>query len=142
MIREATQADIPALLLIGEKFAARAQLAEHVGYDSDSLATTLGHMIASDDGIVLVTDDGSGAAGGFLHPHPFNLNVRVGQELFWWSEAGHGGALFDALETEARAKGAKYWSMITLEAIRPEATGKLYQRRGYRPLEHSYIKEL
>jgi len=31
---------------------------------------------------------------------------------------------------------------VSLEALRPEAVGLLYQRRGYVPLEHSYWKAL
>lgn len=142
MIRDATEADIPALLDMGERFAEKARTAEHIGYDRESVGITLAHLIGSPDGIVLITDARDGAIGGLCHPHPFNLKVKVGQELFWWSEGPHGLALLDALEARARALGAALWTMIALETIRPEATGKLYQRREYRPLERSFIKEL
>lgn len=140
MIREAVLSDIPALLGMGERFAAKAQLDRHVGYDPASVEATLAHLITHADGICLISDDG--AAGGLCHPHPFNHAVKVGQELFWWSEGREGAALFDALENAARDRGAQHWTMITLEALRPKAIGKLYQRRGYVPLEHSYIKGL
>lgn len=140
MIRPATLDDIPALLDMGHRFAAKARLVDHVGYDPESLERTLAHLIESDTGVVVIGEHG--AAGGMVHPHPFNHAITVGQELFWWSEGGEGLALFDALEAAAREAGAVYWTMITLEAIRPQATGKLYERRGYRPLEHSYIKRL
>jgi len=140
MIRNATLSDIPRLLDMGDRFADRARLADHVGWDRESGEKTFRYLIESPDGVLVISDDG--AAGGLAHPHPFNLSMRVGQEMFWWSEGKGGLALLTALEDEARSIGVLYWTMITLEAIRPQATGKLYQRRGYTPLEHSYIKRL
>lgn len=103
---------------------------------------TFRHMIESDDALLLVTEALDGAVGGLIYPHPFNHAQRVGQELFWWSEGREGLALFDAMEAEARKLGACFWTMITLDTIKPAATGRLYERRGYRRLEQSYIKEL
>lgn len=140
MIRDATPHDIPALLEIGRKFADAASIRQSVGFDEESLAATLQMLMDSPQGILLITDDGTGAAGGMVHPSIFNHGHLTGQELFWWAD-GQGMALLDALENRAKALGAQTWSMITLEAIRPEATGRLYRRRGYRPLEHSYIRE-
>ena len=140
MIREASEADIPVLLEMGGRFAAKARLGEHVGFDGPSVEATLRHLITSEDGIVLI--NGTAAIGGMVHPHPFNLAVKAGQELFWWSEGHDGLKLFEALEEAAKAKGARFWTMITLEALTPASLGRLYERRGYRALEHSYIKEL
>lgn len=141
MIRDADDSDIPALLRIGVKFAAAAGLKDTVGFNEASLATTLQMLIDNPLGILLITEDLTGAAGGLVHPSIFNHAHMTGQELFWWAE-GQGMALLDAMEQRARELGAQTWSMITLEAIRPQATGRLYQRRGYQPLEHSYIKRL
>ncbi|RYG90110.1 MAG: hypothetical protein EON59_00590 [Alphaproteobacteria bacterium] len=142
MIRPATLDDLPALLAMGERFATAANLASHVGYDADSMALTFRHMIESPDALLLITDALDGAVGGLIYPHPFNHSQRVGQELFWWSEGREGLSLFEAVEAEARRLGAVFWTMITLDAIKPEATGRLYERRGYRRLETSYIKGL
>lgn len=138
MIRAAGHEDIPAMLDMGERFAAKAALP--FGFCRDSVGETLRHLIDSPLGLCFVAADG--AAGGLCHPHPYNHSVMVGQELFWWSEGRGGAALFDALEQGAKALGCKFWSMITLEAIRPKVIGRLYEARGYAPLEHSYIKGL
>ena len=139
-MRDATKADIPHIVGLGERMAARAGLEAHVGYDRDSVAQTLGHLIDSPDGILICSD--TGMIGGLCHPHPFNLGVKVGQELFWYSEGDDGLALLEACEAKARELGAQYWTMICEETMRPKAVGRLYQRRGYRLLEHSYIKGL
>ncbi len=125
---------------MGERMAARAGLAGHVGYDRESVAVLLNHLIENPDGILICDDDGM--IGGLCHPHPFNISTKVGQELFWYSEGDTGLALLDAAEAKAKEIGAKFWSMICEETMRPKVVGRLYERRGYRPLEHSYIKEL
>jgi hypothetical protein len=140
MIRPATVDDIPRLLEFGEKFAAKANLAGSVGYDPASVERTMRYLIETELGICLIGE--SGAIGGLVHPHPFNLDMRVGQEYFWWSEGREGLALFNAVEAAAKALGCKQWTMICLEAVRPEATGRLLERKGYQPTEHHYIKEL
>lgn len=136
MIRAAVLGDIPRLLEMGARFSEKAQLAGHVGYDPASMAATFEAMITGGHP-VLVSD--SGAIGATVTRHPFNEAHIAAQELFWWSEGRGGLALLEALESYC-AECCDSLTMITLEAIRPEATGKLYQRRGYAPLEHSFVK--
>lgn len=136
MIRAASAKDIPALLEMGRKFSDKAKLASHVGYDAHSMAQTFEAMI--EGGHPLLIGD-AGAIGATQTHHPFNHEHIVAQELFWWSEGREGLALLDALERHCD-EHCHSLIMITLEAIRPEATGRLYQRRGFVPLEHSYVK--
>jgi hypothetical protein len=136
MIRAATLADIPRLLEMGRKFAERARLVDHVGYDPHSMAATFEAMI--NGGHPLFIGE-RGAIGATQTHHPFNHAHIVAQELFWWSEGREGLALLRALEAHC-AKHCDSLLMITLEAVEPERTGRLYERLGYRPLEHSFIK--
>lgn len=140
MIRDAAHDDIPHIVELGARMAAQAGLQSHVGYDRESVAQTLAHLIDNPDGILICSD--TGMIGGICHPHPFNLAVKAGQELFWYSEGDDGLALLEACEAKARALGCQFWTMISEEAMRPKAVGRLYERRGYRLLEHSYIKGL
>lgn len=136
MIRAATLDDIPALLEMGRRFSNKAELAEHVGYDAASMEATF-HALIEGGHPVFISE--RGAIGGTSTPHPFNHSHIMGQELFWWSEGGDGLRLLKAFEGWC-ADNCHSLRMITLEAIEPERTGKLYERRGYRPLEHGYIK--
>jgi GNAT superfamily N-acetyltransferase len=80
-----------------------------------------------------------------LHPHYFNASHITGQELFWWIDPDHrgrGSELLNALEAWVKDQGAHSFVMITLEALEPERVGLIYRRRGYRPVEHSYLKEM
>lgn len=137
-VREATEDDIPALLDIARRFHERGRIP--VPLCLDSVAATLRHLMDGDLGVVFVSRHG--AAGALLHPSWMNAAHLTGQELFWWSEAGGGSALFDALENWAVSKGAASFTMIALEACRPGAVGATYRRRGYQPTEHSYLKVL
>jgi GNAT superfamily N-acetyltransferase len=136
MIRRATLSDIPRLLEMGRKFSDKAGLERHVGYDPQSMADTFEALITN--GHPLFVSD-AGAIGATLTKHPFNQEHVVAQELFWWSEGGDGHQLLDALEKHCE-EYADSLIMIALEAIRPEAVGKIYERRGFVPLERSFVK--
>lgn len=127
------------LMAMGEKFADKAQLIEHVGYDPISMEQTFRLLIETDHNCLFVGE--RGAIGGCSGPHPFNHAHWIAQELFWWSEGREGLRLLDAFEGWAAARCATV-RMITLEAVEPERMGRLYERRGYAPLEHGYIKGL
>jgi hypothetical protein len=140
LIREATEADIPALVALGERSVARGNLP--CGFDAGSMEQTLRFLMESPDGFIFTTDAVDGAVGGLAHPHPFNAAHKTGTELFWWAEGDGGRELFDAMEGRVRELGCHSWMMIALESMRPAAVGALYRRRGYAPVEHSYMKVL
>lgn len=137
MIRVATEADVSRLLEMGQRFADKARLIEHVGYEPESMERTFRHMIRDTNCFIAIGE--AGAVGGMKAPHPFNHSHWIAQELFWWSEGREGIALLKALE-EWSARYCQSLRMITLEAVSPERTGMLYQRRGYRLIEHGYLK--
>lgn len=136
MIRPATLDDIPRLLDMGARFAEKARLESHVGYDPDSMAETFTAMISNGHPVFIGE---RGAIGASQTRHPFNRSHVVAQELFWWSEGGEGLRLLDILCKHCE-EHCDSLIMITLEAIEPERTGKLYERLGFTALEHSYVK--
>lgn len=136
MIRAAAVSDIPRLLEMGARFAKRAQLEEHVGYKPESMAASFNALIEGGHPVFIGE---SGAIGAMSSRHPFNDEHVIAQELFWWSEGREGLRLLSALEAWC-AENCHSLRMITLEQVEPERTGRLYERRGYKPLEHSYIK--
>lgn len=135
MIREATLADIPALLEMGEKFAKKANLSEHCGYNAQDMAETFKAMIERNEFCLFIGD--KGAIGGIKAPHPFNYATTMADELFWWSEGREGLALLEAYEEWA---GDALVRMTTLEAVNPDRMSKFYQRRGYEPLERVFVR--
>lgn len=137
MIRPATADDIPQLLAMGQRFAERARLWDHVGYDPASMEATFRAMIEGDAFCLFIGQ--AGALGGMVAPHPFNHGQMIADELFWWSEGREGLALLKAYEDWAGSFRAVI-RMTTLEAVEPERVGKLFARRGYVPLERAFVK--
>lgn len=129
---------------MGRAFHAVTGVADLIPLDGPTLERTFLQLI--DHGVILVVEgeDGLvGATGALLHPHYFNANHLTGQELFWWIDPEHrgaGGKLFDALEAWVREQGASSFTMIALEALEAERVGKIYRRRGYRPVERSFVR--
>lgn len=137
MIRPATLADIPAMIEMGKRFTDAAGFSEHVGYDAESVEALLKGLIGG-AGVCLVGPDCMAAA--LVFPHPYNQAHISAQELFWWSEGRQGVALFDALESAVKARGAQSFVMLTIEAMRPDVMARFYRSRGYRPIERGFIK--
>lgn len=149
MIRTARIEDCAEIARLGRIFHAEAAWGDVAEFIEDDCQKTLEHLCASPDGILLVLErDGqiTGMAGGLCSPLYFNFAHKTGQELFWWvspDERGSSGLrLLDALEDEARARGCLSWAMIALDKVAPERTSRIYERRGYRASERTFIKRL
>ena len=148
-VRLATFADIPDMVDLGRSFFAVSDMEALAAFCPESLGTSLHGMIQTPDAILLVAEANKrvvGVAGAMTFPAYWNARIRIGQETFWWVTPDYRGEagplLLAAMEDEARQRGARTFLMVALEAVRPAAVGKFYERRGYAPLEHSYWKAL
>lgn len=106
-------------------------------------------MLDADEAVVLVVEVASrivGMAGAMAFPHYFNANETAAEELFLWVEpehrSGFGAQMLVAMEVWAKAQGALSFGMSSIELLRPEATARLYARRGYRATQRTFIKRL
>lgn len=125
---------------MGEKFATLAKLDDHVGYDPESAESLFYHLMESPDGILIISD--KGMIGGLCYPHPFNSKVRIGQEVFWWSEGRDGALLLGAAEQRAKELGCAFWGMITVETVNPDRMARYYEKRGYKATERAFMRAL
>ena len=104
-------------------------------------------LIESGSGVAVVTTvDGVvvAAAGAYIAHSPMTGDLEA-SEAFFYALPEHRGVampLFQQLENIAKARGAVRMMMIHLSGPREETLRKLYQRRGYRAIEHVYTKEL
>lgn len=97
-------------------------------------------------GILLLERDASviGVLGFLRYPDP-NDGELVVSETFWYvspTARGHGIKLLNKFEELAKAIGAKRIMMAHMLSLMPEEISHLYVRKGYRPLETNYIKEI
>ncbi len=138
MIREAEASDIPAIMEMGRRFADEAGVTDAVGWDDAAVEGMLGAMIEGEH-ILLIGD--RGMIGGLVFGHPFS-GKKVFQELFWRNEGPptQGVRLLDMAESMAKERGCERSMMIEIETF--PGAARIYERRGYKPAERNYIKEL
>lgn len=144
MVRDASPADIPAMLGMAERFIAVAWARVGVPMDHETCEALLTGLMAAEEGILLVNDDCTAMLGAMVHPWHFNANILTATELFWWAEpeAKDARALWAMAEAKAEEMGAQTFNMACQHHMRAEALGRLYQARGYEPSEHIYIRTL
>jgi GNAT superfamily N-acetyltransferase len=147
MIRDATHADIPAMVDMGQSFFAASGYGDVTEYDPASAACTFAMLIDSPDGVALIADDDGpvGTAAALVYPFFFNHSHRHGQELFWWvnpDARGVGAGLLRELEARAVSLGAKSLAVAAVATLRPEALAAFYRRAGFHPSDSSFVKAL
>ena len=148
MIRQAAISDIPAIAEMGKCFHADAGWSDIFDYSVEDCAKSLTGLLQEDAFICLVaeTDKIVGMAAGVVSPVYFNHSHTSGEELFWYvSEDAPqmaGLRLLIALEGAAKAKGCDSWQMKSIALLGGARMAKLYERRGYRASENSFIKRL
>ena len=148
MIRRATLDDIPAIARLGREFHAQAGWDE-IAYNEADCAASLAALMQSGVFLCVVAEHGGeivGMASGVMSPVYFNAGHKSGEELFWYVSPDApqlaGIRLLEALEREARGAGCQTWQMKALDRLNGERMAALYQRRGYRASEQTYIKRL
>ncbi len=128
-----------SLLEMSEKFYALLPFKED--FDSNSVESSITELIESDLGSVWI--DKGCMLGAMIYPAWMSNSSLIATELFWWSENPSSSLnLLKKFEEWGISKGATYLHMIRLESKEPNRLDKLYQRRGYRALEHVYFKEV
>lgn len=148
MIRPATMSDISAIAAMGKEFHGQAGWSDVFEYNEADCAASLAVLLAADSFICLVaeTDRIVGMAAGIVSPVYFNHAHTSGEELFWWVDDAApqmaGIRLLAGLENAAKDKGCDSWQMKSIALLKGDRMAKLYERRGYRASEHSFIKRL
>lgn len=146
IVRHAGARDLHVLAEMGFRFFEAGQLPgkfrpeAFIGFWKDALST--------DVGIVLVLEHGGevvGTLGALVYTDPCTGD-KVSQEMFWWVDEAHRGQhsvmLIEAFEYVAHERGAQRLMMSAVTGLKDRALARWYGARGYRPLEHSYVKEV
>ena len=137
MIRRATLDDLAEVVEVGARFLAYSPYA-HIPLDRDAFEAFAAQLITG-PGAIFLSDDGM--IGGLLNPAYFNPAYVMAAELFWYAPKD-GQALMDAFETWAVMSGARAIQFTGLRDRHAAAIERVFARRGYRPVETGFIKEL
>lgn len=144
MIRDATPADLSACLEMGRRFHGVSGLDKFAAFDELSFMASLSRLLDR-RGLLVMGNPPFAMAGVFAAPSFFNARVIMAGEVFWWCEPEHRGhalSMLEAIERRAKSLGAEVLHMSCLEALRPDAMGRLYRGAGYVPVDHLYYKGL
>lgn len=145
MIRNATQADVPAIVEMSAKFYATTSYAGWAEFNPETVAALASNL--AENHVMLVAEaDGKvcGMVGLFVAPFMFNADRVGAYEVVWWVDpdaqgAGVGKALLAAIEPACKAKGANAIQMVHLASSPPQAS-MIYERMGYAHTESSYTR--
>ncbi len=144
MIREATAADLPPLLLIAEAFGAEAP--DTHNYDLDKVEAMLRFCIYDDNAVVYVMEMDEVVVGGIVGVvaemwASYDLSAT---EVAWFVDKKYRGRgalkLLRAFEDWAESKEADYITVADIEGI--ANLEPLYRRMGYSKVETSYSKRV
>lgn len=141
-LREATLADVEALVAMGERFLASVY-AQKIHANADALRTFATALINGESSIIFVAQRGGrvvGMMGLLAYVHPMSNEPTV-TEVMWWvdpEQRGPGLQLFRLGESWAAQRGATVVQMI---APSPEVE-RFYTRVGYEPVERTYQRRL
>lgn len=146
-MKRITPETLPKLFPIGHEFC---RAAAHPGGFCESHFTEAWKVLLDYDiATVFYEEENSvvtGILGGTFSKDMFS-GRSVASELFWYvAPHKRGGSLairlLKAFEDEAVTRKCERIVMVTLEALSPESVSKIFIRRGYSLLEHSYAKEI
>jgi GNAT superfamily N-acetyltransferase len=144
-IRQATVADLDALLDMSRQFAAEAAYRTVIGYAPDHLRQVIPMFLEL--GAVFVADvDGAlvGMLAGVIAPHVLS-GERTAEELAWWVAPAHRGRsigprLLKAAEVWIAQQDVRLFKLAV--PIGQPRLAAFLKRRGYVSLETVFVRRL
>lgn len=149
-IRAAEPKDLLEIIDMGREFFEQSGNGAFTTFDEPSFTTTIIALMSGVSGGTLLVAESAGRCVGIaacvVFPFYANMGCKIGQEIFWWANpefrSGIGADLLDELEAEAMRKGADVFMSAAIAGLRDGAIGRVYQKRGYKPLENTYLRKL
>lgn len=132
MIRRATHDDLDEIVEIAGKLISDMDLPAATDDELRDIASRI-----LDDGVIFLAP--GGMIWGLVVPLYYKPDHLEANEIFWWSDGGHGLSLVRAFEAWGVEQGAKSIVMSSKANIDP-AVPRWLERRGYAPREQTYVK--
>lgn len=150
IIRDATEDDLPEYIKLGRMFHQSCPLSDVVAFDDEGFSEFYRAAIENENiGIWVAEDDGKivGICSAIAYGMYFNPSSIVVQELWWWISpdsrgAGAGAAMFKRIEQWAAEKNASALFMIALNNDDSDKVCDIYTRKGFRPMERTFFREV
>ncbi len=148
-IRDANHSDILDITIAAKLFSKETNHPAMSTINPNKVAVTLQQLLDSEVGLVKVAcfnKEIIGAIAGVVSELPIN-DLVVAQELMLWLDPSHRNGktapkLIDGYVEWASKKGCDFVRLSALEGILSGKAGVLFKRKGFKPIETAYIKEL
>lgn len=148
-IRDANHGDILDITIAAKLFSKETDHPALNTINPNKVASSLQQLIDSDLGFVKVVcfnNEIVGALAGAVTELPIN-DLVVSQELMLWLEPNHRNGktapkLIDAYVDWATRQGCDFARLSALDVVLDGKAGILFKRKGFKPIETAYIKEL
>lgn len=134
---------------LAARFFSASPWSQVAPFDADGMRSGLSNILAADHAAIFVTVSPigaiSGACGCIVCPSWIAPKMMVAQELFWWVEPDASRdalKVWAATEAWAHEAGADIFVMVRIEGMRNDQLHRLYERRGYNAIEHTYVRPL
>jgi GNAT superfamily N-acetyltransferase len=135
MIRDATHEDLDAIVDLAQALVEESPAFELNTFYRDKTRDFLAGLIESPCGILLVSNDLSGAMAGGVSEHPFSYTLfSFDYGLFVLSRrrgSFTAAALVRAFERKAKSLGAADFRPGIMTAVHVSRTTEFYERLGY-----------
>lgn len=147
-IRQAVDADVPALAVMGTRFVRAASYGRHMLVPKEEIELGLRNVLERGGGVAFVAEvDGRiiGAIVGLMTTPWWSPSCPVAAELAWWVEEEHRGGragvrLLRTLERWGASRGARFTALSGLVSVGEDRTGSLLARLGYEQAEVAWVK--
>lgn len=145
VFRNGTRSDTQSIIELGRLFW--GQLDYREAYDPAQTKLVL--ELVFETGVIccveaIETEQVVGFIGLVLMPLLCSKEVQATEVAYFVHprHRGTGGRLLRYAEEQARAKGAKYINMISMQCVDPDGVRKIYESMGYAHVESTFRKEL
>lgn len=132
----ATEADIPLIVELGaEAHAASLWPTGLAAFDAEDFAASCRFLMNDEDGAVFVCDRGS--VWMKRYPLIFNHSAIISADVFFYATRNA-----DSLRREAERWAGPGLVTFSRHANTDVRVDLMYQRAGYQPIEHQFIRML
>ena len=149
ILRDAIETDVLDIVLAVKQFCKEVPHPAWGRFDSNKVKDLVSGLIDSEAGfvkIVTIDEEVVGALIATATPVPINSFIFA-QELMFWLDPDHRNGktspkLIDAYVEWSKAVGCDFVRLSTLDELLDSRVGVIFKRKGFKPIETAYIKEL
>lgn len=147
-VRPATMRDLSWIVMQLEVFASFYDTKTQFFGDVDHVVNLVSGLITDQVALIAEYNDGrkAGFITGFFMPHPYNPEIRVLQETFWWvlpeyRSSGAGDLLMNSFTEIGKERGANWILFSSIEG-KSSVKDDFFIRRGFKLQEKSFLMEV